>query len=80
MSLQPPAVCNYQNVNLSVELTDQSDNSMLPIMTQVYNGSHPPILFVFKMEQGLVRNRNYSLVVSVTSAVETVSTSMNFSK
>ena len=54
MYIQPPVVCDYQTVTLSVELTDMNGTNLIKYLE--YSGNQSLLTAVFDMEDGLVTN------------------------
>ena len=67
MYIQPPVVCDYQTVTLSVELTSWYMNGTNLIKYLEYRGNQSLLTVVFDMEDGLVTDLSYSLVVTAIS-------------
>ena len=72
-------MCDYQTVPVSVELTDQNGNKLVKYLE--YRGNQSLLTVVFDMDNGLVANLNYSLVVTAISGAGNISSEPNkFSK
>lgn len=62
-----------------MELTDKTGNKL--VKSEEYSGEHPTINVVYNMEDGLMANTNYRLmVIAYSSAGNTSSQAIIFSK
>ena len=79
---QPPAVCTYQRANLSIQVIEETNNTVnvIPITTRTYSGEPSEVSVVYGSADGLMPNAEYSVLAVAESVTGSVSAEATFGK